>query len=172
MPEPRKFREALEADAAFTGKMALDFAFLIAAQAEEVYKRKGICFPVTVSSTLLYLSRVNAASLLEISTALNHQHQLVAQRIKILLKLALIEASADPMDKRRTLYRLTKEGKHQGEILQDYCKEAADVFVDLSSEVGVNLLETLHQASVALQRNPLLERFTARSKSQVKRKPR
>lgn len=171
MPEPRKFREALEVDAAFTGKMALDFAFLIAAQAEDVYKNKGICFPVTVSSTLLYLTRVKAASLLEISSALNHQHQLVAQRIKILLKLALIEANADPMDKRRTLYRLTKAGKRQGEILQDYCREAADVFLDLSSEVGVNLLEALHQASAALQRTPLLERFVARNKPQVKRKP-
>ena len=169
MPEARKFRESLEIDAAFTGKMALDFAFLIAAQAEDVYKNKGICFPVTVSSTLLYLTRVEEASLLEISAALGHQHQLVAQRIKILLKLELIEANADPLDKRKTLYRLNKAGKRQGKILQDYCSEAAEVFVELSNEVGVDLLGSLHQASTALQKTPLLERFVARSERKAKR---
>ncbi len=168
MQNPKKFQKALEIDAAFTGKMALDFAFLVAAQAEEVYKDKGLCFPVTVSSTLLYLTRVKVASLLEISSALNHQHQLVAQRIKILLKLELIEANSDPMDKRRTLYRLSKTGKRQGELLQDYCNEAAQVFIDLSNEVGVNLLDSLHQASTALQRTPLSERFVALNERQTK----
>lgn len=169
MPDARKFREALEVDAAFTGKMALDFAFLIATQAEDVYKNKGICFPVTVSSTLLFLTRVQAASLLEISAALGHQHQLVAQRIKILLKLELIEANADALDRRRTLYRLTRVGRRQGKILQDYCGEAAQVFIELSDEVGVDLLDALHQASTALQKTPLLERFIARSQPRTRR---
>lgn len=161
MNNDEDFRAELAADAAFTAKMALDFALLVSRQAESVYERKGITFPVTVSSTVLYLTGVNTASLVEIARALGHPHQLIAQRLKILLKLELIKCAPDPNDRRRTVYSLTKEGSRQSVRLRKYCGEAAKVFSDLSDEIGVDLLSALGAAVSSLQQTPLSRRFKA-----------
>ncbi len=157
----REFKEALGKDPAFTAKMALDFAVLVAKQAEEVYSAKGMAFPVQVSSTLLYILRAGTASLLEIARALDHPHQLVAQRIKIMDKLGLLSKEPDPNDGRRTVFRLTDAGKAQGDRLEAYCKEAAAVFSALSDEVGTDLITHLRRAVVSLEACPLIDRFPA-----------
>jgi DNA-binding MarR family transcriptional regulator len=159
MHAAENFKTAVALDPAFTGKMALDFAHLIGIQAESVYQARGIVFPVSASSAMRFLDSVETASLLDVTRALGHQHQLVAQRVKILLKLELIEAQADPHDKRRTLYRLTPAGRRQAQTLQDYCVQAAIVFEELSSEVGCDLLAALRTAARALQKTTLFERF-------------
>jgi DNA-binding MarR family transcriptional regulator len=153
------FRAELAASPAFTAKMALDFAMLVSRQAESVYQSMGISFPVTASSTVLYLTQVKAASLAEIARTLGHPHQLIAQRLKTLRKLELIESKPDLSDRRRTAYILTKKGKSQGNRLQKYCSEADRIFCDLSDEIGVDLLSALRNAHATLQDLPLSRRF-------------
>ena len=167
MNKEHNFRVELAADPAFTAKMAYDFAMLVGRQAESVYQSMGIAFPVTVSSTVLYLTKVKASSLAEIARALDHPHQLIAQRLKTLLKLELIESKPDPSDRRRTEYRLTKKGKSQGKHLQKYCSEADGIFSDLSTELGVDLLAALRNAHAALQDVPLSRRFTSKQNQEA-----
>ncbi|MEH6409177.1 MAG: hypothetical protein V7741_01535 [Hyphomonas sp.] len=164
MASEERFRTELAFDPAFTAKMALDFALLVSKQAEIVYESKGITFPVTVSSTVLYLARVKAASLVEIARALGHPHQLISLRLKTLLKLELIVSDPDFEDRRRVVYSLTEKGKSQSARLQKYCGEAAEVFRDLSDEVGVDLLAGLRAAFDSMQSTPLSSRFESLAK--------
>lgn len=153
------FQTEMATDDAFLAKMAMDFAQLAAKQAGPVYLDMGICFPVSMSSTMLYLNRVDDASLVEMARALDHPHQLVARRIKELLKLELIVGVQDPHDRRRTLYRLTDEGREQGARLEAYRRDAGPAFHDLSAELGVNLIGLLGEAIRLLHAVPLGERL-------------
>ena len=159
MTKQDNFKAELAASPAFTAKMALDFAMLVSRQAESVYQSMGISFPVTASSTVLYLTQVRAASLAEIARVLGHPHQLIAQRLKTLRKLELIESKPDRSDRRRTAHHLTKKGKTHGKRLQKYCSEADRIFSDLSDEIGVDLLSALRNAHATLQDLPLSRRF-------------
>jgi DNA-binding MarR family transcriptional regulator len=159
--KPSEFKEMLDRDPAFMGKMALDLATLIARQAEAVYEARAMEFPVIVSSALLYLAEVGPASLTEIAQGLDHSHQLVKQRVDNMLKLGLIRGRRDRGDGRRTLFSLTAEGIMQAERLKEYRCEAARVFTALSDEIGVNLADVLPRACEALERTPLAARFPA-----------
>lgn len=155
------FQAALATDSAFTGKLALDLAYLIEAQAEDVYVQRDIIFPVIASSTMLFMDSVASASLLEIAKVLGHPHQLVAQRIKALLNLKLLKAKGDAGDKRRTLYSLTPAGRIQAQRLKDYCSDASSVFSALSAELGVDLQHVLRNACANLKQIPLGKRIEA-----------
>lgn len=154
-----QFRKDISKNEAFMAKRVFDLHLLILKQAEEVYSNKGICFPVAVSSVMLFLSSIDAASLAQISRAMGQPHQLIAQRIKILLKLALIEGQQDKNDKRRTLYKLTPLGKEQGQLLDEYCIEAAQAFNHLSAELDVDLHDILDKACKALEMTSFAQRF-------------
>ena len=81
------FAEFINNNAAFTNKRFFDLVTLINEQADIVYQRLGIKFPVVVSSTVLYLAKSKEGSLTEIAKGLGMSHQLISQRIKILLNL-------------------------------------------------------------------------------------
>jgi DNA-binding MarR family transcriptional regulator len=159
--KPTDFKETLDHDPAFMGKMALDLASLIARQAEAVYEARGMAFPVIVSSALLLLAETGPASMTEIAEGLGHSHQLVKQRVDTLMKLGLVQSHRDPDDGRRTLLSLTNEGTAQAARLTEYRREAARVFTTLSEEIGVNLADVLPRAREALERTPLAARFPA-----------
>jgi DNA-binding MarR family transcriptional regulator len=159
MNHEKEFKSSISVNKAFMAKRVFDLYLLILKQAEEVYQNKGMLFPVIVSSTILFLASVKSASLSQTAKALGQPHQLIAQRIKILLKLKMISSSPDINDKRRTLYKLTGLGKKQGALLDDYCLEAAVAFNDLSGELGLDLHQLLNQACEALEQKSFAQRF-------------
>lgn len=159
MNENNDFTEYLNNSVAFTSKRLLDLFLLINEQADIVYKKIGIEFPVLVSSTVLFLSRNEKGTLTEISKGLGLSHQLVAQRIKILLKMELIEKRPLKSDKRKTNYELTEKGKKQSEILHLYCKGAEIAFNSLSQDVGVDLHTVIDNAIHSLIKKSFSERY-------------
>lgn len=144
---------------AFTPKAALDFAFLIEKQAEQVYEKFGIRFPVIASSTMHFIGLAKEASLADVAKALEIPHQLAAQRIKLLLELEMIQSRADELDKRRTLYSFTKIGKRQYLLLDRYLESADKVFLKLNESIGTNLLDSLQAAKRAFIDSSLEERI-------------
>ena len=154
-----EFSKELSFDSAFLAKSVFDLHCLIQKQSEELYLLKGLDFPVVVSSTIMFLSTVNKASITQIANALNHAHQLAAQRVKILLKHDLIKASPDLEDKRRTLYSLTEKGIEMAKALKLYCVDAAAAFDDLSNEMGVDLQQLFNKLSAALLQRSFGDRF-------------
>jgi DNA-binding MarR family transcriptional regulator len=159
MLHEEKFKQSLVTNKAFMAKRIFDLHLLILKQAEQVYQTKEMIFPVAVSSTLLFLASVKSASLAQTAKALGQPHQLIAQRIKTLLKLKLIVSSPDKNDKRRTLYKLTKLGKSQHALLDEYCLEAEVAFNDLSNELGIDLHHLLNRTYESLETKTFAQRF-------------
>lgn len=159
MTKESHFSNQIRLNYAFMAKSVFDLHCLIQSQSEEIYTEKEMGFPVFASSTLLFLSNVESASIMQISQGLNLSHQLASQRLKIMLKLKLVEGIKDDNDKRRTLYHLTPKGKEKSEILNLYCLDAAQAFKDLSDEIGVDIQSVLNSAITALQNKPFGKRF-------------
>lgn len=145
---------------AYTAKKALDFSYLILKQVGTVYLDKGMVFPVIASSTLLYISEHEPVSLTEIAKVLEHPHQVIAQRTATLMKLNLLSKQADPNDKRRTEFSLTKLGKSQAALLHKYNIEAADVFQSIFDDAGVDIGAALDAGCDALHQRTMARRFS------------
>lgn len=158
-PKMNDYQKSLKENYAFTPKAALDFAFLIEKQAESVYKKLGIHFPVITSSTVHHIGTAKEASLVEIARALEISHQLTSQRVKTLIDLDIIEANKDSQDKRRTVYSLTRSGKRQFTKLCDYLDKAEAVFVELNQELEVDFLELLKRAKLAFLERTIYQRI-------------
>lgn len=165
MSKKSHFSNQISSNYAFLAKTVFDLHSLIQAQSEELYAEKELGFPVAASSTILLLSDVNEASIMEISQTLNLSHQLTSQRIKIMLNLKLVEGFQDEKDKRRTLYKLTSKGLEKSKILKLYCVDAEHAFKDLSNEVGADVQSILNSAIEALKHKPFGKRFPAHANS-------
>ncbi len=146
---------------AFLGRRAADFANLLTAQAEVVYRERGMIFPVVTSSTLHFISQNPNLSLADISNALEQPHQVIAQRIASLDKLNLVERTPDPSDRRRQLLKLSDEGLRQVGLLEEYLIASQVAIRDLYDELGADLSSMLTNASAALKRRSFADRFEA-----------
>ncbi len=153
------FAQFINDNTAFTNKRFFDLFNLINEQADVVYKQMGIKFPVVASSTVLYLSKSKEGSLTEIAKGLGLSHQLVSQRVKILLNLDLIKKQPAKNDKRKTIYTFTIDGERQSELLLEYCKGAEKAFDSLSESVGVDLITTMNKAITALNETSFAQRY-------------
>ena len=153
------FYNSVEIKTAYVGKRAKDFNYLITAQAENVYRRCGIIFPVVASSTVAYLYRNGPAALADIAKALEHPHQTIAQHTESLTKARLAIKKPDPNDGRRSNFHLTAKGRDQAARLEMLSEEAANVFQELFDEIGLDLSDALEKAHKALKERPLEKRF-------------
>ena len=93
---------------------------------------------------------------------LNLPHQLIAKRVKKLLKHKLIKKTADLKDKRRTFLKLTKKGKEQSILLQECMNDMAIVYKEMYQEIGCDLPKYLTFAINALNEKSILERFESK----------
>jgi DNA-binding MarR family transcriptional regulator len=155
----REFYDNPVIQKAYTAKKLLDLAFLIQGQVTEVYAHKGMIFPVSCSSTLLFLSNRGPASVTEVARALQHPHQTVAQHIATLGKLHIIDKRDDETDRRRIEYFLTDIGTAQADLLDAYNLEAAEVFERLNRDIGTDLGDVLDIGIAALKRRTMADRF-------------
>lgn len=150
----------------FIGKYADDLGQLISAQIKPVYAALGIIVPVKSCSLVHTLSRLQQASLMELAHHLNQSHQLVKQKIPRLLELGILSQSQDPNDKRRTLYQLTEAGQAQAAVLNQ--DPMADIYQQLSDEVGFDIQQVLTRAIELLQNKDLLTRYTEHYNQSIK----
>ena len=154
-----KFVPSFSRRKGYTPKQSLDFSSLMEKQAKPVYERMGIIFPVITSSTVNFIAEFKTVSLLEIARGLDIPHQLVSQRIKILLKLDIVSAHKDPQDKRKTNYKLTQLGVAQNELFAAYLSSADKVFNELDAELGVDLMALLSLVNKSFANKSLEQRI-------------
>jgi len=153
---------------AYLGKHAQNLIFRTLEQEAEFYEMRGIVFPVRASSTVEMIDRKPGISLSEIGRALGFPHQLVAQRIKILSEMSLIEKRADPEDRRRTGFFLTQIGKKQAKLLQSCVEDISQVYAELYEEIGCDLSAKLILAIRALEDHPIIQRLEDLGMTNVK----
>ncbi len=144
---------------AYLGKLASQLTSVTSEQMQEIYALRGLVIPVLVSSVLHYVFKHELASLSDIARALGLQHQLVAQRVKKLQSLDLIEKQPDPDDARRTQYSLTEAGREQAQLLVECMEDTAVVYRALFKEIDCDLIAALSAAIDAVREKPLTVRF-------------
>ena len=131
---------------------------LIVNQGEDLLRVAGIGFPARASSTVLLLGERGEKSAADIARALRQPHQLVTQRIELLIELGIVARVDDPQDARRKLLRLTAKGRRQFGLLIRTLEEAEAAFQELYREIGCDLTKKVQLAVAALNRTSLLSR--------------
>lgn len=130
----------------------------IVEQGEELLGEVGIGFPARASSAVLLLGERGEMSAADMAKALRQPHQLVTQRIELLIELGIVARMDDPHDARRKALRLTGKGRRQFELLNRTLEEAQAAFQQLFREIGCDLSAKALLAVAALNRSPLLSR--------------
>ncbi len=143
----------------FVGKLAFDLRQILSSQAKELYQNIGLIFPPTCTSTMLQIGKNKGCSMADLATALEYPHQLITQRVNILLEHRLIRKRTSKCDKRRYDLELTKAGRHQLKLLEEFLDDAMMLFDNLNQEIEANLSQVLSRSIVALKKKDLLSRM-------------
>ncbi|WDI30889.1 MarR family winged helix-turn-helix transcriptional regulator [Hyphococcus flavus] len=131
---------------------------IIIEQGDDYLAQAGIVFPARINSTILLIDEYSEVSTNDIAGKLGHPHQLVAQRVELLLSLKLVTRVPDPYDNRRKVLKLTSKGKAQVKLLRRCLTDASSAFDRLFQELGVDLNQTLDNAYAAFLNQSLFER--------------
>lgn len=152
------FYAQLAIGASFIGARAQRLADLISEQGDEYFQSAGIVIPARSVSTVLYLRHNGPSSLVQIAKALHEPHQVTAKRTLLLEKLSMLTCKADPDDRRRRIFRLSRKGNRESALIEQRCNEALQVFENLNRELSLHLGEALDAAYEALSRKSMSAR--------------
>lgn len=134
---------------------------LIVLQGLTLLEDAGLVFPSRAVSAVLLIGEHGTLSAADIASALAQPHQLVTQRIELLIGLGVVERVTDPTDGRRKLIELTSFGRDQLKRLQARLVESEQAFSALFAEIQCDLPSIAKRAMDALERAPLLNRIQA-----------
>ena len=148
-----------DTDSAFLSHFARRLADLLATQGTEMLRENGLRTPSSAVSTVLYLNKVGAATVTDLSEAFGYTRQMAAQRVAGLEKEGLLQKTSNKDDGRSHLVTLTPAGREEAVILADVIVRASTVFDALFDEIGCNLTETILEAERRLQDVPLSDRM-------------
>lgn len=144
---------------AFIAARMLRLANLISDQGNEMLASAGVEVPSRCVSMVLFIKEHGGASAAAMAAGLELQHQLVTQRIALLIKLGLVEKSVDPSDARQKRITLSPKGEAQFPALEQFLKDASHMFQALEHEIDASLSVAIERASEALKRRPLAVRI-------------
>lgn len=158
MTDSIPFYMGLTIGPAFLGARAQRLADLISDQGDAFFREAGIVIPVRTVSTVLYLRQQGPSSLVQIAAALGEPHQVTAKRTARLQALSMVSCKVDPNDKRRKLFRLTRKGNRESDLIDERCKDAIRIFETLNRDLNLHLGHALDAAHAALSRQPMVSR--------------
>ena len=150
---------------AFVANTLERLSALIIEQGEPLLQDAGVDFPPRAVSIVLLLGEGEPLSTADIAKALSQPHQLVSQRVDLLIELGIVFRNDDADDARRKMLRLTSRGRVQFRRLVPRLELADAAFRALYDEAGADLMAATLSAIAALQRSPLLARIQALSPS-------
>lgn len=143
---------------AFVANLLDRLADTLSEQGELLLQEEGLEFPARAVSSVLLIGDRGAISAADIAGALKQPHQLVTQRVDLLIASGIVERFADPDDGRRKVLRLTPKGEDQFKRLQDCLAKADRAFAALFEELECDLPDIAMRAMAALDRSSVLER--------------
>jgi len=146
---------------AFFATQLDQLAELIAVQGEALLQNSGIHIPSRAVSTALLIGERGKISAADIAEELKQPHQLVTQRIELLISAGIVNRLPDPDDGRRKTLQLTDTGIVQFEKLKQSLGDIERIFGDLFEEIDCDLpsvilktSEALDQSSLSMRRKP------------------
>ena len=131
---------------------------LIVEQADEYLFEYGLSIPSRTISTLLIIDESENVSIADVTNALQHPHQLVAQRVELLEELGLVTRGADPYDGRRKILQLTVKGEKEAALLKRSLRDAISALDVLFCELGADINVLMRAMLKSLQERSLNER--------------
>jgi DNA-binding MarR family transcriptional regulator len=143
---------------AFVANLLGRLADIIVEQGEQLLLDAGIDFPSRSVSTVLMIGETGKISAADIAMALNQPHQLVTQRIELLLDMRIVKRVSDPKDGRRKILMLTVKGTRQFKQLQKRLALAERAFETLFEDIDCDLISAAERAMDALTSNTILQR--------------
>ncbi len=143
---------------AFIASQLDNLADMIAEQGELLLQDAELDFPARAVSSVLLIGERRGISTADIANVLNQPHQLVTQRIELLIASGIAERFIDQSDGRRKILRLTSHGEDQFERLQKCLAQASRAFAHLFKETECDLPAITERVTEALNNNSLLER--------------
>jgi DNA-binding MarR family transcriptional regulator len=146
---------------AFLANLLEQLAAQIVSQGEALLEDAGVIVPARAVSTLLLLGERGEMSAADLARVLRQPHQLVTQRVELLIGLGVVARVADARDARRKALRLTAKGRRQRALLNRALTRADAAFAALFDEIGCDLAAKAVDAMAALDRSPLLGRARA-----------
>ena len=146
---------------AFVASQLERVADLIVTQGEAILEDAGVEFPSRAVSAVLLIGERGQISAADIADALDQPHQLVTQRIELLIEAGVVDRVPDPEDGRRKILQLTDKGSLQFERLKLRLDEADKAFAALFKEIDCDLPAICRRTFDALSQSPLLKRIKA-----------
>lgn len=143
---------------AFIASRLQGLADLISDQGEALLDDAGLALPSRAVSTVLLIGERGEVSTAEIAKTLQQPHQLVAQRVELLIASGTVKRLADPDDGRRKILQLTPSGADQFVLLQDCLARTARAFGELFEEVGCDLPAITQRVADVLEEKPVRDR--------------
>ena len=154
---------------AFVSNKLVHLTDLIAKQGEDMLRDANLDVPSRAVSIMLLIGERGEISAADIANLLQQPHQLVTQRVDLLIDLALIKRRGDPRDGRRKILVLTAKGVDQFNQLTARMVQVADVFAALFEEIECDLAAVTMRAVEALDRSSILERINLGQPSSTKK---
>ncbi len=154
--------------AAFLGYRAGALLEILSDQGDTYLRNAGLSFPARANSTIMLIDAHKNISIADITNELQQPHQLVAQRVALLIDKGLVLKVADPQDGRRNILKLTKKGKREVACLRACLDGAICAFEELFEELGVDLNDVIEKAVRAFQKVSLEERVKNACREQQK----
>jgi len=157
------FLESHPLRGAFLASTLERLAALIVEQGEELLRDAGVDFPARAASTVLLLGEQVQLSAADIAKSLGHPHQLVTQRIDLLIDMGIVARIDDRGDARRKVLSLTAKGKKQFQRLKARLVLADAAIAALLEEIGCDLSAAASKAIQALNRTSILTRIRSQA---------
>ncbi|MBL4617777.1 MAG: hypothetical protein JKY46_08775 [Robiginitomaculum sp.] len=143
---------------AFVANLLGRLADKMAEQGELFLLDAGLEFPSRAASSVLIIGERGKISTADIAMQLNQPHQLVTQRIELLLGMKIIKRTGDQKDRRRKILTLTLKGQEQFKQLQLSLAMADKVFNRLFDEIESDLTLAATRAMAALNSSSIMDR--------------
>lgn len=146
---------------AFVANQLERLAALIVAQGDALLEDAGVSIPPRTVSIVLLLGERGRLSVADIAKMTERPHQLMTQRVELLIELGIVRRADDPEDGRRKIVVLTAKGSEQHRRLNACLVRAKAAFAALFREIECDLPAVILRAMDALKRSPLSARATA-----------
>ena len=132
---------------------------MIGKQGDDLLMGAGLSLPSRAISSVLLIGERGQISAADIAKELQQPHQLVTQRIEILIKLGLLDRIDDPSDGRRKILELTRKGQKELRLLKTCLHDAEGVILDLYQEIECDLSAATLRAMKVLSSKSILDRI-------------
>ncbi|HEY6943122.1 MarR family winged helix-turn-helix transcriptional regulator, partial [Dokdonella sp.] len=123
-------------------------------------------------STLIALDEQGPLGVTELAGRLRQSHPLVIVWIRELSGLSLVEQTSDPLDRRRTVVRLTAAGRREVAKVRAALEPMARASRELLALAGPGAWDALWAMERGCRERPFLDRLRAAASKRVARVPR